>query len=133
MIMQERWTQWKPTEKIRHRYSINTIRNTLTDFAITLQQSNIDDTLKIYFSIPIISYRVCDETYRTNLIESLAQCYTTEFYSTWSFFKIENSAYIQWLLQRQNKKNEHLFHFCIIDDLLLVDVIAQKEPHCFIE
>lgn len=61
----------------------------------------------------------------------LSQKYGTNFYTEWTFFKIENSDYLNWIYKESciaNQSNE-LVHFCLMamDDIL--DIVADYEPN----
>ena len=64
------------------------------------------------------------------IVDELDKRYGTEFYVNWSFFKIENSAYLDWLSQQSYgyAKDFKIQHFVIMGMHYIVDVAANNDP-----
>jgi len=73
----------------------------------------------------------CKEVWgKSSVINKIDERYGTEFYAEWTFFKVTNSEYIQWLSEQSYgiAESESLIHFSILAGDSIVDVIAAYEP-----
>lgn len=75
-------------------------------------------------------YRNTSETLRLDSLYFLDANYGKNFYSDWTFFKIQNSTYIEWLLleSRQTMTIEWYIHFCFITVDSIIDVVTTYKP-----
>jgi hypothetical protein len=130
--MDEHWSYWKPLEKLEALYRLETVIDKMTSLSILLLEKDSDKKLLLEFDSSLIGYRQSDETYRSSLIHSLANVYGDNFLSQWSFFKVTHSAYVAWLSDESEGiyNSAQVHHFVIMDDLLVIDIVAQGHPTC---
>ncbi len=76
-------------------------------------------------------YRVTSESLSLVTWHELFEKYDGDFYAHKTFFKINNSLYIQ-SLSEQLCNISHLTHFVTIDSDCKVDIIASCEPKIFL-
>ena len=85
---------------------------------------------KIQLTYAAWAHRSTNETIRMGVIEELDKRYGTDFYAHWSFFKVENSSYINWLVDQSygHANDFKIQHFVIIGMHYIVDIAATDEP-----
>lgn len=131
-MTQEKWTQWKPLEGLANEYDIISITLAGKEFKILLGDARDDspDVRISYNDYFISEFRSTSETFRLSTISYLDKKYGGDFYSEWSFFKIEDSQYLKWLSEQSYGISDdcRLTHFCILTDDDFFDFIASKEP-----
>src|SRR5437764_1064226 len=127
--MQEKWTRWEPIIGLSKKYHSKLISNSYSrGFRINLADEN-DKRVSILFSGSVISYRVTSESHIFNTLTFLEANYETKFYSEWTFFKIENSEYLDWAKKQLIAEDYlQLTHLCILADDLMLDFITTYEP-----
>lgn len=129
--MTEQLTKWKPIQGLSARYYIESISDTINELQILLFDDNDEEKkVLVSFKNSIISYESTYESFRSKLISDLDDQYGTKFYGTWTFFKVTNSSYLQWVSKHSYDTTKSLFltHFCIIGLESIVDIIATDEP-----
>lgn len=129
--MQEEWVKWVPTPEISERYYIIEIRDGSMGFMLLLAMSrDPKQQMVLLFKNSVQSYTHTDESFEVITVEELAKKYGTEFYSTWNFFKVINSRYIQKLSEKSYgfADSLSLMHFVCIDSNSITHIIASYEP-----
>ncbi len=127
----EEWTRWEPIEKIFGRYYIDAlILSEKNDLIIKLSNENDTHKIKIKFPNPVGSYKYTNESFCFKIFGDLSDKYGVRFYSNWSFFKITNSQYLQWLSEQSGTISNVclLQHFCMVGGDEVIDVATQFEP-----
>lgn len=124
----EDWTRWEPAEGLSGRYYIDSFGMVGDHWDFVIMLCNEDNTQKveIRFEGAVVSYRYTNESYCFGIFGQLSKKYGDEFYSTWSFFKIHNSDYIQWIVSKSYDSD--FTHFCIIGGDEVIDIISTYEP-----
>lgn len=132
--MNETWKKWEPVKGLAKKYYIDAIQDDIGGFKVKLtDRDNEDNKLTIIFLESVWSYRSVEEGLRALTMEKLAQKYGANFYTEWTFFKIENSRYLNWIYEESYDvaRDSGLMHFCLVgmDDIL--DIIASCDPQVF--
>jgi hypothetical protein len=129
--MTEQWVQWKPLEGLEKRYSIECISDDKNGFRITLSGSD-QNTKKVIitFKNSVYAYRNTEEGLRIQIINELDKKYGDKFYVEWTFFKVINSSYLQWLSGESDTVADYLClqHFSLLTADSIVDVLNHAEP-----
>lgn len=129
--MKEQWERWEPISGLANKYYIDSIIDEARGFKVILSESD-DETKKILvlFEDSIDAYRNTDESFRLKIIHDLDQKYGTDFYGDWTFFKVTNSTYIQWLSEQSYGTSDYqsFVHFSFITADSILDVITNYEP-----
>lgn len=127
--MKEQWTRWELPRVSKNYYCQSLIDTPSDGFQISLFDDN-NNKIIISFTSSVDAYRTTDENFVFNTLEYLEKKYGKEFYSTWSFFKIENSEYLEWLKKESGGTFEiyQLKHYCIWTINCRIDVISNYEP-----
>lgn len=127
--LEEVWIRWEPDASLKLAYDIISVQDNMDTLKIVIGGRKTDQELEVIFD-STWAYRTTDETLRLNLSTQLSQKYGTEFYANWSFFKIENSNYMKWLLEQSGGYAEefNLKHFVIMGSDFIVDIAAAEEP-----
>ena len=60
----------------------------------------------------------------------MSQKYGSDFYNNWSFFKVQNSEYLQWLANKSHGWSDSFSftHFCILSGDEMIDIVTNYEP-----
>jgi len=136
--MKEKWIKWIPAEGLSNKYDIDLICDKTDGFEILFTDfKNEQKKVRVEFKDSVDAYRNTDESFRVKDINSLSEQYGDDFYGSWTFFKVENSSYAQWLSEQSYGflKASDLIHFVFIGANCILDVISTYEPkiHLFEE
>lgn len=136
--MLEEWTQWKPIKHLVSKYYIDSVVDTIKGFKIELSQyDSPKNKICVLFQNSVYSYRSVDESFISNILGELSKKYGKSFFHSWTFFKVTNSSYLQWLSQQSEGISDYrlLIHFSFISFDSILDVICDYEPiiECFEE
>jgi len=125
----ELWTQWKPVVGLALKYKVDRIVERDGTLAVTLIEC-CDDGKIVVTCVGVIAARSVTELFRYRLISELDKKCGTEFYAAWTFFKVENSRYAEWVRSSQvsNSDVDDGMHFSIVGSNLIVDVLATRDP-----
>jgi hypothetical protein len=129
--MNEIWTQWKPIDGLSYGYYIDAINDTFDGFSIWLaEEQERSKGVLVSFQNSVYAYRSTSEGFRQRTISMLNDNYEDNFYAQWSFFKVENSKYLQWLSQESFTLTDFLSvnHFVFIAQDSILDIAATYEP-----
>ena len=128
--MTEQWTRWEPISGLAAKHYIESMFDGIDGFKIVL--SGADDETKrvqIVFKDSVLAYRSTYEGFKVNIFSDLSKRYGTNFYAQWSFFKVNNSNYLQWVLEQAGTTDSlSCMHFCVFSSEAIVDIIATYEP-----
>jgi hypothetical protein len=115
------------------KYYIEPVTDTVQEkFKMVLRESILKNKALISFPHGVDAFRSTDESYTLLTQQILGDKYGQDFYTKWTFFKIENSEYLQWI----SKQTYHIYdnskfkfiHFCILGEDSMVDIITTYEP-----
>jgi hypothetical protein len=124
----EEWTRWEPVKDISERYYIDFFGMVGDEWDFVIKLSNSDKTkqIEIRFEGVVTSYRYTNESYCFGIFGDLSKKHGDDFYSNWSFFKINKSNYVKWIIDESYDSG--FIHFCIVGGDEMLDVIATYEP-----
>jgi hypothetical protein len=122
----EKWIKWEPTKDLSGKYHVISI--TWPEDGIIIKLSDVNNTKKIEikFEYFVDAYRYTHESFCFKIFSDLSNKYGTEFYKEWSFFKINNSKYVEWVIEKSYDSN--FIHFSIIGNYEIIDIIAGYDP-----
>lgn len=129
--MQEQWMQWKPFANLEPKYYCVAVSDTFEGFKVVLVgQSEEKEMLEIYFKDGVLAYTQTDESFKRTLINDLDQRYGTDFYGEWTLFKVQNSKYVNKILEESYgwASAYNLIHFSLITEDLIIDILNDSEP-----
>ncbi len=122
--------KWEPIEKLEKAYYINIISDTIEKFEMTLTNYAVNKKVLVTFENSVDAYRRTDESFRLTTMTKLDQAYGENFYGELTFFKVENSRYIQWLKEEAPEIfiPKDYMHFSFISAESFVDIVTTYEP-----
>jgi len=129
--MYEQWKKWEPIEGVSYGYYIDAINDTFDGFSVWLaEEKERSKGVLVSFENSVYAYRVTDEGFRQKTISMLNDNYEDDFYVKWSFFKVDNSEYLQWLSQESFTLTDLLLvkHFVFIAQDSILDIASSYEP-----
>lgn len=128
--MKEQWIRWNLKPRLSNNYYCESLTDTPDDGLQIRLFDRENNKLLISFADSVDAYRTTDENFVFKTIEYLQKNYGKEFYSSWSFFKIENSEYLKWLKKESGGVFDiyELQHFCFWTIDTRIDVAAHFEP-----
>lgn len=126
----EEWVRWQPLEKLSGKYYLESITWSEQGVIIILSDKSNTQKIEIRFENFVDAYRCTNESFYFLVFSDLSKQYGTEFYKDWSFFKINNSEYIQWLsIKSATWADQFSFtHFSIFGGDEIIDIVARYEP-----
>ena len=127
------WARWEPSPHLSIKYDIIEISDNIDNFYIELIADK-NKKIRIVFENSVVAYRNTEESFRSKLIDELSDRYGDEFYGDWTFFKVSNSEYIQWILKESAGIAEGLplIHYSIISLNSVLDIINMEDPKVII-
>ncbi len=131
ITMLEQWEKWEPVQGLAAKYYVDSIVDAIDGFKVWLSDyNNENNKVLITFEGSVDSYRSVDESFRLNTINILDERYGSKFYGDWTFFKVTNSSYVQWLSEESYGISDSLsfIHFSIVAADSIVDIIDTCEP-----
>ena len=130
-MMTEKWTRWEPIQGLSEKYYIDSVMDTVDGFTIFLSDAKDEEKkVKVFFKDSVDVYRSANESFRYQLIVELKEKYGSDFYGDWTFFKVENSSYVQWLLEQSAGIADGIMftHFSFIASDSVLDILDPVEP-----
>jgi hypothetical protein len=130
--MQEKWIRWEPAANLSTNYYTKSIIDTPEGFKVNLFD-NSGKKILVSFPNSVFAYRSTDESFIYDTLDFLEKNYSKTFYTDWSFFKIENSEYLEWLKKQSGEMYEvyNLKHFCIFTINCMIDIANDSGPEIF--
>lgn len=129
--MKEKWQQWIPLSHLEEKYYIESISESKNGFEVILANAKKSSKkILILFANSVNAFRNTNETFRLVTIDYLNKNYDVNFYSNWTFFKVENSEYIKWLSEQSHgiSASYGVMHFSIVTDEQILDFACTYEP-----
>ena len=127
-----KWTKWIPLDGLSKKYSLESIVDNeglvnivLIDIADDKKKLHID-----FHNPRVFSYKKTDLRFKKHTLNELDKIYGSTFTNEWTFFKINNSSYVQELM----KKSYEIFgidislHIIFLTTDTLLEVIPYEEP-----
>lgn len=130
-IFNEIWSRWDPgIEGITGNYYVTSTSDDENGFIVILEQEGTSQRIEVLFSDSVSALRLADEGVVFMLFDELYAKYGDDFYTQWTFFKVENSDCLQWLSSRTAGFSEryNLKHFVIMGLDKVLDIVASYEP-----
>jgi hypothetical protein len=128
--MKEVWEKWIPIDNLLDKYYIDCVEDSRKNgFMIRLSSEDEKSNLTMCWDGVVESYRCSEESVLSDLYSNTELNSNTEL-TTWTFFKIKNSEYLDWI----HKKSMGIYdtvplqHFGIIGANSVIDVISQIVP-----
>lgn len=129
--MEEQWLRWNPIIGLEKKYDIDSMIYDVKRFIILFSQYYDEGKkVKLIFENSIDAYRWSNETLRYKLILDLDKKYGADFYGDATFFKVDNSSYIQWISQQSCTISDSIkyIHFAFITANSILDIVTTYEP-----
>jgi hypothetical protein len=130
--MQEQWIRWNPIGGLAKKYYLDSILYKERELIILLaEEKNERNKVQVIFNNSIKSYKHTEETSTLKTISDIDEKYGGDFYAYWTFFKIQNSDYLKWILEQSLETSYDklaLFHFSFITPISILDVISKSDP-----
>lgn len=127
----EKWFKWDPAGvELANNYYLESF-NYEDGLKIILKEQGGGQVLQVLFDGQILSMRFADETMRLKLFDDLYNKYGKGFCRNWSFFKVEQSDYLQWLSSQSYAISDsyEIQHFALImDEDCVLEVFVSYEP-----
>lgn len=126
----EIWSRWEPdVPNLACKYYIASICYNYEDFRVILEEEGGDHKIELLFSA-ISSFCITDEGRRLKLYDKLSDSYGTDFYRSWTFFKVEQSEYLKWLSIQSYEISDicKVQHFALLGIESVLDIRPLLKP-----
>ncbi len=126
----EKWIRWDLKEALSEKYYLDDLSWPDTGLIIKLRAASNEQIIEIYFNESIDAFRYTNESFCFKIFGDLSKKYGTDFYKNWSFFKVQNSEYLQWLSNNSHGWSDDFSftHFCILGGDEMIDIVTNYEP-----
>ncbi|TGL66536.1 hypothetical protein [Leptospira kmetyi] len=130
--MKEVWKQWVLHKNLLRKYSIDEVVDTLD--GVKIRMGDVNQKVDIIFSDSVSAYRSVEEGFRQNLINDLIDQYGSDFITKCTFFQVENSKFLNWLIEESYGFIDapEIKHFSFLASNSILDVVANYEPEIII-
>jgi hypothetical protein len=130
-LIEENWTKWEPDGiELANNYYLESFSYD-DGLKIILKEQGGGQTLQVLFDGQISAMRFADETMRLKLFDDLYNKYGKGFCRRWTFFKVEQSDCLQWLLSQSYEISDFykIQHFVLImDEDCVMEILVSYEP-----
>ena len=129
--MEEKWIRWEPIPNLAEKYYVESIIDNTDGLKILLSNNNnSEERVLVSFPDTLRSYRTTCESFLVRTIEDLEENYGSKFYGEWTFFKVRNSKYLDWLKNESEGISEDYLmkHFCLLTIDAMIDIATGSEP-----
>jgi hypothetical protein len=132
--MVEQWSRWEPMQNIAKKYQVVSLSDEIMNdgkFIIVLSDmQNKKKGLQVIYEKGVRAFKVTYESFRQKLFYDLHQKYGSDFYGSWTFFKVENSEYIKWLHEQSYAWSDafRLEHLSIFATDSIIDIASNCDP-----
>lgn len=128
--MNEQWMRWEPIQDLAVNYTLEHVPNGMRGLEIVLaDETDVDKQVRVLFPYIMISYTVSATTDTSIDMQGTAKDHTP-FCTSWSFFEVANSHYIDRLMEQSATivATYDPRHFVILTTNARLDVVASYEP-----
>ncbi len=129
--MLEHWEKWIPSPDITSMYEIESINYDEHGFKITLFDiENKKNKIDLIYENWVFAFRKNDGIYKENIIDTIKKQNPTKFCDNWTFFKVTNSKYLQWIFEQSLETCDlsYFSHFSFITPTSILDIPDTHEP-----
>ena len=118
--------RWYPLEKIGKKVNLDSISYCDNELILHFSFMHSIREIKVTFKNSVLSYRSETESNFIDTYDFLDETKEKDFYAKWSFFKLENSNYIEWFKQTENSK-ENIEHYLFLTEDVF-EILATSAP-----
>ena len=105
-MKEEKWIKWEPLENIPWKVSVDSVEKIKDSLVMNFHEfKKPESQLRIVFNTGVRFYAKSIETCRLTTIASIYEKYGNDLYK-WSFFKVLDSAHLDWLKRESNLKSK---------------------------
>lgn len=126
----ERWVRWDILNRALGKMYLESFVYDTNGIEIVLECENENIAIRILFDSSVLAFRGSDEGRRLSTIIFLEENYGSAFYANWTFFKIDNSSYVQWFNEETYNiySNYHIEHYVFLSADDIVEVLSIYPP-----
>ena len=126
----EKWSRWELAPGLDPKYYLKDLVNDFDGLKLRLI-SDCDNTSGIDLLFKSAwAYRVSDESFRLGTMYQLKLKYGIDFHTEWTFFKVDNSEYLDWFFKESDGISAayEMAHYCLMGLESIVDIAASEDP-----
>jgi hypothetical protein len=127
----EQWEKWEPLPHLEKQYQLVSVRMEPYALEIIVQSvvNPMNKKIRFFWDEEPDAYRKSENAYRLQLLSSLARRYSGTLDLSGSFFTVQESLFMLWLLKDEDKvKNTYKNHWVIITSYHVIEVISRCDP-----
>jgi hypothetical protein len=128
--MSEEWIRWEPVPGLVDKYYVKSISDTFTELRVVLCSFNDDkQQVTLSWENSVYAYRTTYESFRQKIVYELDKKYGSDFYN-WTFFKVKNSSYLQWLSEESYTISDSISftHYALVATESILDIVSGFDP-----
>lgn len=125
----ESWSRWDLAPGIAGNYGIQGVHDDLDGFKILLLHDNTNQKVELFFPDSVWAYRSTTDSFRYDLFGKLFIKYDKDFYQEHAFFKVEQSIYLQWIVDESGgilNDYKDFQHLVIKGINSMLDIVVSK-------
>lgn len=126
----EEWTRWEPIQGLEGKYYLESFAWKEAGFIVKLISEEKGKKIQILFDNFIDAFRYTNESFYLKILDNASQKDDIDFYSDFSLFKVTNSEYLAWILEKSCNLSDSMnfIHFCILGGDEFIDIVTNYEP-----
>lgn len=122
------WKRWYPLENISSQVNLDSLSYCDDELILNFSLIYSIRDITVTFKDSMLSYRSADEGNFTDTYAFLNRTKEKDFYEKWSFFKLENSNYIEWFKKQANSnKQVNVEHYLFLTEDVF-EILATSAP-----
>ena len=128
--MLEQWSRWEPIEGIPEKMTMESLCFDKNGTLIVLESEDGDTKVHILFEDSVLSLRNTDEGRRLKTINFLENMYGTDYYTSWTLFKVTNSTFVEWFNEETYNiyADYNIEHYVFLTSDEVVEVLSTYSP-----
>ena len=128
--MLEKWNRWEPIEGIPEKMTMESLCFDKNGTLIVLESEDGDTKVHILFEDSVLSLRNTDEGRRLKTINFLENMYGTDYYTSWTLFKVTNSTFVEWFNEETYNiyADYNIEHYVFLTSDEVVEVLSTYSP-----
>ena len=128
--MLEQWNRWEPIEGIPEKMTMESLCFDKNGTLIVLESEDGGTKVQILFEDSVLSLRNTDEGRRLKTINFLEKMYGTDYYTSWTLFKVTNSTFVEWFNEETYNiyADYNIEHYVFLTSDEVVEVLSTYSP-----
>lgn len=126
----ENWTRWELASGLDPKYYLKSLVDDFDGLKLRMISDRDESSAIDLWFESAWAYRVSDESFRLGTMRQLRLKYGVDFHTEWTFFKVEDSIYLDWFFKESDgiSTGYKMTHYCLMGLESVIDIAVSAEP-----